>query len=168
MVFAQDVERLKAEGFELIKLKNRGQRPVQGNQQSVAQSRRSGVRFEVQFHTQESLEAKELTHKAYERIRSSASAVRARESSKDFSVRSTAMIVTLRRTRPAIEDYPGEEVMAEKITYYAIIDEFSSREQPVGVLRRSRHDEGERDETFGARPEVGAHVRSCTRLSEAT
>jgi hypothetical protein len=30
----------------------------------------SGVTFEVQFHTQASLEAKELTHKAYERIRS--------------------------------------------------------------------------------------------------
>ena len=29
----------------------------------------SGVRFEVQFHTQASLEAKELTHQAYERIR---------------------------------------------------------------------------------------------------
>ena len=30
----------------------------------------SGVIFEVQFHTQASLEAKELTHGAYERIRS--------------------------------------------------------------------------------------------------
>ena len=39
--------------------------------------------------------------------------------------------------------------MAEEITYYAIIDEFSSREQPAGVLRRIRHDGGERDETFG-------------------
>ena len=26
--------------------------------------------------------------------------------------------------------------MTEKITYYAIIDEFSSRDQPGGVLRR--------------------------------
>jgi hypothetical protein len=39
--------------------------------------------------------------------------------------------------------------MAEEITYYAIVDDFSSREQPVGVLRRIRHDGGERDETFG-------------------
>jgi phage tail protein X len=30
---------------------------------------KSGVLFEVQFHTQASHEAKELTHKAYERIR---------------------------------------------------------------------------------------------------
>jgi hypothetical protein len=39
--------------------------------------------------------------------------------------------------------------MAEEITYYAIINDFSSREQPGGVLRRIKHDGGERDETFG-------------------
>ena len=39
--------------------------------------------------------------------------------------------------------------MAEEITYYAIVDDYSSREQPAGVLRRIRRDGGERDETFG-------------------
>ena len=39
--------------------------------------------------------------------------------------------------------------MAEKITYYAIVDDFSSVEHPAGVLRRIKHDDGERDETFG-------------------
>ena len=43
--------------------------PVQGNQHAMAGTE-SGVRFEVQFHTPASLEAKELTHQAYERIRS--------------------------------------------------------------------------------------------------
>ena len=38
--------------------------------------------------------------------------------------------------------------MAEKITYYAIIDEFSSRENPGGVLRRVRNDAGITDEAF--------------------
>jgi hypothetical protein len=38
--------------------------------------------------------------------------------------------------------------MAEKITYYAIIDEFSSLEDPAGVLRRVRTDEGTTDEVF--------------------
>jgi hypothetical protein len=38
--------------------------------------------------------------------------------------------------------------MAEKIIYYAIIDEFSSRETPGGVLRRIRNDEGIADEAF--------------------
>lgn len=38
--------------------------------------------------------------------------------------------------------------MAETITYYAIIDEFSSREAPGGVLRRVRNDDGIVDEAF--------------------
>jgi hypothetical protein len=38
--------------------------------------------------------------------------------------------------------------MAEKITYYAIVNEFSSRERPGGVLRRIKHDDGQRDEAF--------------------
>ena len=38
--------------------------------------------------------------------------------------------------------------MADKITYYAIIDEFSSRESPGGVLRRIRNDEGITDQAF--------------------
>jgi hypothetical protein len=36
--------------------------------------------------------------------------------------------------------------MAEEITYYAIVNEFSSREHPGGVLRRIKHDGGQRDE----------------------
>jgi hypothetical protein len=39
--------------------------------------------------------------------------------------------------------------MAQEITYYAIVDDHSSRERPAGILRRIRHDRGERDETFG-------------------
>jgi hypothetical protein len=39
--------------------------------------------------------------------------------------------------------------MIEEIAYYAIVDDYSSREQPAGVLRRVRHGGGERDETFG-------------------
>jgi hypothetical protein len=38
--------------------------------------------------------------------------------------------------------------MAEEITYYAIVDELSTVEHPAGVLRRIKHDGGERDETF--------------------
>ena len=39
--------------------------------------------------------------------------------------------------------------MADEVTYYAIVDDHSSREEPAGVLRRIRRDGGERDETFG-------------------
>lgn len=38
--------------------------------------------------------------------------------------------------------------MADKITYYAIIDESSSRDHPAGVLRRVENDEGDVDEVF--------------------
>jgi hypothetical protein len=35
-----------------------------------------------------------------------------------------------------------------KITYYAIVDEYSSRERPGGVLRRIQDDEGQVDQSF--------------------
>jgi hypothetical protein len=38
--------------------------------------------------------------------------------------------------------------MAKKITYYAIIDEFTSEDDPRSVLRRVRSDEGTIDEVF--------------------
>ena len=38
--------------------------------------------------------------------------------------------------------------MPTKITYYAMVDDLSSREEPAGVLRRVEHDEGECDEAF--------------------
>jgi hypothetical protein len=38
--------------------------------------------------------------------------------------------------------------VADKITYYAIIDESSSRDHPAGVLRRVENDDGEIDEVF--------------------
>ncbi len=39
--------------------------------------------------------------------------------------------------------------MADEISYYAIVNDFSSINRPAGVLRRVKHDGGERDETFG-------------------
>ena len=38
--------------------------------------------------------------------------------------------------------------MADRITYYALIDDFSSRAQPGGVLRRVERDKGKVDEVF--------------------
>ena len=38
--------------------------------------------------------------------------------------------------------------MADKITYFAIVDESTSRTSPSGVLRRVENDEGEVDEVF--------------------
>jgi hypothetical protein len=36
-----------------------------------------------------------------------------------------------------------------KTTYYAIVDDYSTRDAPGGVLRRVEEDEGEYDEEFG-------------------
>jgi hypothetical protein len=38
--------------------------------------------------------------------------------------------------------------MTKRITYYAIVDEFSSPERPSGVLRRVKTDNGTTDEVF--------------------
>jgi hypothetical protein len=38
--------------------------------------------------------------------------------------------------------------VAEKITYYAMVDEFTSRDNPRTVLRRVRNDQGTTDEIF--------------------
>jgi hypothetical protein len=39
--------------------------------------------------------------------------------------------------------------MPTKTTYYAIVDAYSSREEPGGVLRRIEDDNAEYDEEFG-------------------
>ena len=67
-----DVDRLKAEGFELIKLKNLWTADQYKGINSQWRMPETGQRLEMQFHTPESLEAKELTHKAYERLRNPA------------------------------------------------------------------------------------------------
>ena len=64
-----DIERIKSEGFELIKLKNLWTEEQYKGINGQWRRPETGLRFEMQFHTPESLEAKELTHRAYERIR---------------------------------------------------------------------------------------------------
>jgi len=39
--------------------------------------------------------------------------------------------------------------MADQITYYAVVDDYSTMAAPAGVLRRVKHDDGQRDEAFG-------------------
>ena len=64
-----DITRLKDQGFELDKIKNTwsGEQYKGINSQWIEPD--SGQRFEVQFHTRISFEAKQLTHNAYERLR---------------------------------------------------------------------------------------------------
>jgi hypothetical protein len=39
--------------------------------------------------------------------------------------------------------------MPTKVTYYAIVDDYSSRDDPAGVLRRTETDKEQNDEQFG-------------------
>jgi hypothetical protein len=65
-----DIVRLKEQGFELHQLKNSwSDEQYKGiNSQWIEPD--TGQRFEVQFHTRISFEAKQITHGAYERLRS--------------------------------------------------------------------------------------------------
>jgi hypothetical protein len=64
-----DIGRMKDQGFEMLKLKNSwsGEKYKGINSQWIEPD--TGQRFEVQFHTRISFEAKQLTHDAYERLR---------------------------------------------------------------------------------------------------
>jgi hypothetical protein len=64
-----DIVRLRDQGFELRTLKNSwsGEQYKGINSQWIDHG--TGQRFEVQFHTRISFEAKQLTHDAYERLR---------------------------------------------------------------------------------------------------
>jgi hypothetical protein len=64
-----DIERLKDQGFELHKLKNSWSEDQYKGINSQWIEPGTGQRFEVQFHTRISFEAKQLTHGAYERLR---------------------------------------------------------------------------------------------------
>jgi hypothetical protein len=66
----KDVERLEVAGFTQVERRNTWSSEQYKGINSRWREPDSGVIFEVQFHTQASLEAKELTHGAYERIRS--------------------------------------------------------------------------------------------------
>jgi hypothetical protein len=100
-----DVERLKAEGFELIKLKNLWTHDQYKGINSQWRRPETGLRFEMQFHTPESREAKELTHKAYERIRSSQVTPAERDELEDYQRRVNALISSPPGVS-GIDDYP--------------------------------------------------------------
>jgi hypothetical protein len=65
----KDVDRLEAQGFTQVEQRNTWTSDQYKGINSRWREPASGVVFEVQFHTRASLEAKELTHEAYERMR---------------------------------------------------------------------------------------------------
>ena len=64
-----DCERLKDAGFQPVDLKNSWPDEEYKGINSRWRAPESGQLFEVQFHTQDSFEAKQLTHAAYEKLR---------------------------------------------------------------------------------------------------
>lgn len=64
-----DIERLKSAGFELVELRNSWDSADYKGINSRWRVPEGGQLCEVQFHTQISFEAKQLTHPAYERLR---------------------------------------------------------------------------------------------------
>ncbi len=99
-----DVRQLKAEGFELIKLKNLWADDQYKGINSQWRRSETGLRFEVQFHTPESLEAKELSHKAYERIRSPQASPAERRELENYQRRVNALLMDPPRVA-SVEDF---------------------------------------------------------------
>ena len=100
-----DVERLRSAGFELIKLKNLWAEEQYKGINSQWRRPETGLRFEMQFHTPESLAAKELTHGAYERLRSTQVTRVERDELEDYQKRVNILIATpLGATE--IEEFP--------------------------------------------------------------
>jgi hypothetical protein len=103
-----DVERFKAEGFELIKLKNLWAKDQYKGINSQWRDRDSGLLIETQFHTRISFEAKELTHQAYERIRTPTTSKAEEALLEDYQRLATARVPVPPGVFE-IEDYPPEK-----------------------------------------------------------
>lgn len=104
-----DTERLKARGFELIQLKNTWTNDQYKGINSQWRDRESQVRFEVQFHTQVSFEAKQLTHDAYERLRNPASTSKVERRELRGFQRQVCAYIHTPPGAPEIENYPPEK-----------------------------------------------------------
>ena len=87
----KDVERLEARGFIPLEHRDSWTSEQYKGINSRWQEPESGLVFEVQFHTRISYEAKQLTHQAYERIRSGAEDPELSEL-KEFQARVCALI----------------------------------------------------------------------------
>jgi hypothetical protein len=105
-----DVGRLKTEGFELLKLRNVWHSDQYKGINSQWRSSETGTRIEMQFHTPESLDAKELTHGAYERLRRPETEVSQNERDKleDFQRQVNALIPTPPHAE-IIKDFPEKK-----------------------------------------------------------
>jgi hypothetical protein len=103
-----DVERLQDAGYKLLKLKNLWAKDQYKGINSQWGTPETGLRVEVQFHTAQSREAKELTHQAYERLRDPLTS-KAEESELEAYQRRVNALVRRPPDVFRIEDYPPEK-----------------------------------------------------------
>ncbi len=103
-----DVERLRGGGYKLLKLKNLWAKDQYKGINSQWLRPETGLRFEVQFHTPQSREAKELTHQAYERLRDPLTS-KAEETELEAHQRRVNAFVRRPPDVFRIEDYPPEK-----------------------------------------------------------
>jgi hypothetical protein len=144
-----DCRRLQSEGFEPADRENSWKNDQYKGINGRWREPISGRLFEVQFHTQASLSAKEDTHPAYERIRDPSTSPEEIKQLKAYQREVNAMIpVPPNATEILDYNLPQEALMTAKTTYYAFVTEFSSRELPGGVVRRTENKDGEYDEAF--------------------
>ena len=101
----RDIARVGECGFELLKLKNLWDAEFYKGVNSQWLDPRSGERFEVQFHTRSSFEAKQLTHAAYERLRAGQADPTQEEELDSFQSRVSAAI-PIPKAIDGIRDYP--------------------------------------------------------------
>lgn len=100
-----DIDRLKAAGFELAELRNSWGSEEYKGINSRWRVPENGQLFEVQFHTQISFEAKQLTHPAYERLRNPATSQAEQGELVNFQRRVNAHVPNPGRALD-IPDYP--------------------------------------------------------------
>lgn len=100
-----DCGRLKAEGFELVELRNSWTSEEYKGINSRWRVPESGQLFEIQFHTEASFQAKQETHPAYEKLRDPAASETEQEEAAEFQ-RQVAARVPIPAGAPDILKYP--------------------------------------------------------------
>ena len=152
------IERLWREGHVEHAVRNCWTCPTWKGISSSWQEPATGQLFEVQFHTPESLAAREATYPAYQRLRDPATPDAERAaimaSLREAYAGGAGRPVPPPRKRrgphgwwPASFNPNGRsmrfrapsDVRPDRVTYYAIVDRYSSQDAPAGVLRRVEH-----------------------------
>ena len=104
----QDCQRLLDRGFQPFDRVNSWQADEYKGINSRWRDPESGLLFEVQFHTRASFEAKQLTHRAYERLRNPATSDIERGELQEFQRKASAEI-PIPPSVTDIEDYSPEQ-----------------------------------------------------------